>query len=274
MTEHDWLTSADPAAMLGVATARAGVSGHPQRYEFVKAISDRKLRLFACACCRQVWDGAPCPTCKGTTWIRSTYPDGTYDDDPCSCGTGRVGGLTDPRSRRAVEVAERYADGDEHLSHTGLLTARRQAEAEDGWVWCATCPDIAVGLRQTMYGNNHPNSGFGPAVPPSVQAALLRDIFGNPWRPEEKGISSDVLEWNDGTVPRIAKAIYERAECVNMPILHDALLDAGCEDEDVLAHCRNAGPHVRGCWTLDLILGKSERRKSPVGCGLDPRGGT
>jgi hypothetical protein len=65
-----------------------------------------------------------------------------------------------------------------------------------------------------------------------------------------------VLSWNDGLVAKIAQGIYEERAFDRMPILHDALLDAGCTDEALLTHCRRAGPHFRGCWVIDQILGK------------------
>ena len=84
---------------------------------------------------------------------------------------------------------------------------------------------------------------------------MLRDIFGNPFRPPPP-LPAVVLAWNDGTVPRIAEGIYAERAFDPLPILSDALIDAGCEDEALLAHCREPGPHVRGCWAVDLILGK------------------
>jgi hypothetical protein len=64
------------------------------------------------------------------------------------------------------------------------------------------------------------------------------------------------LLWNDGTVPRLAQGIYEGRRFEDMPILHDALIDAGCDNQDILHHCKSPGPHVRGCWVVDLLLGK------------------
>jgi hypothetical protein len=64
------------------------------------------------------------------------------------------------------------------------------------------------------------------------------------------------LRWNDRTVLRLTAAIYEGHRFGDLPLLHDALLDAGCDNEDILDHCRHPGPHVRGCWVLDLLLGK------------------
>ena len=65
------------------------------------------------------------------------------------------------------------------------------------------------------------------------------------------------LRWNDGTLVRIAQAIYDNRAFDRLPILADALEDAGCDNADILAHCRGPGPHVRGCWVVDLLLGKS-----------------
>jgi hypothetical protein len=64
------------------------------------------------------------------------------------------------------------------------------------------------------------------------------------------------LAWNGGTVRRLAEAMYEARDFGNMGILADALLDAGCADEDLLAHCRSGGKHVRGCWAVDALLGR------------------
>jgi len=87
------------------------------------------------------------------------------------------------------------------------------------------------------------------------QCDLLRDIFGNPFRPFS--VDESWLRWNDATIRRMAACIYEERAFDRLPILHDALLDAGCDNEDMLAHCRSEGPHVRGCWVVDLLLDKT-----------------
>ncbi|HEY1381779.1 MAG TPA: hypothetical protein VGF55_33580 [Gemmataceae bacterium] len=83
---------------------------------------------------------------------------------------------------------------------------------------------------------------------------MLRDIFGNPFRPV--AVEPAWLAWNHGTVPAIARRVYDERRFEDLPILADALEDAGCTNADLLAHCRGGGPHVRGCWAVDLLLGK------------------
>jgi hypothetical protein len=82
----------------------------------------------------------------------------------------------------------------------------------------------------------------------------VRCIFGNPFH--HVAVNSTWLAWNDGTVRKIAQAIYEERAFDRMPILADALEDAGCDAADLLRHCREPGEHVRGCWVIDLLLGK------------------
>jgi len=80
---------------------------------------------------------------------------------------------------------------------------------------------------------------------------LVREIFGNPLRPAVVDPS-----WQTSTVVALAQAIYHERAYDRMPILSDALEDAGCTNADILSHCRGPGPHVRGCWVVDLLLGK------------------
>jgi hypothetical protein len=86
------------------------------------------------------------------------------------------------------------------------------------------------------------------------QTALLRELFGNPFRAPFLDLAW--LAWNGGTVRRIGRAVYDDATFEQLPVLADALEDAGCTDRTLLGHLPGPGPHVRGCWVLDLILGK------------------
>jgi hypothetical protein len=85
--------------------------------------------------------------------------------------------------------------------------------------------------------------------------AVLRDLFGNPFRAPT--IDPAWLGWNNRTVLKLAQAIYDDRRYDILPILGDALEDAGCANERIIEHCRGPGPHVRGCWVVDLILGKN-----------------
>jgi hypothetical protein len=85
----------------------------------------------------------------------------------------------------------------------------------------------------------------------SSQSHLLRDIIGNPFRPININPS-----WLTSTVLSLATGIYEEKAFDRMPILADALQDAGCDNEDILNHCRQPGEHVRGCWVMDFLTGR------------------
>jgi hypothetical protein len=86
-------------------------------------------------------------------------------------------------------------------------------------------------------------------------AAFLRCFFPNPCRPAP-AVDPSWLTWNDGTVAKLAAAIYDGRRFSDLPILADALEDAGCADAAMLAHCRCGGEHVRGCWVVDLLTGR------------------
>jgi hypothetical protein len=227
MNEAEWLACADPDPMLTFLRGKA---------------SERKLRLFACACCRSVWGILSPPNDK---------------------------------TRQAVEVAERYADelaNDQELDQAcvdafevfeglmaGITAATHSAAAavnvaypDSGLAASGSAECVAMALAQRSDGCSH------HALP-----TLSRDIIGNPFRPSPP-LTAAVLAWNDRTVPRLAHAIYEERKMpegtfdpARLAILADALLDAGCDDEDLIQHCRSEGPHVRGCWAVDLCLGKS-----------------
>lgn len=100
------------------------------------------------------------------------------------------------------------------------------------------------------FGQRHAEHA-GQRAEAAAQVALLRDVFGNPFRPAVLD-----LDWLTSTVVALAREVYESRDFAAMPILADALQDAGCDNEAVLEHCRGPGPHARGCWVADLILGR------------------
>jgi hypothetical protein len=210
MTEAEWLACANPILMLDFLRGKA---------------SDRKLRLFAVACCRRLEVELP-----------------------------------DQRSWDAVHVAEWCADG--NGTEQDLITARRNAEASfqnDRTAFAvvqATATrawDAAVGAVEAVdyLGWEWYEEGEERE---QGQTGLLRDIFGNPFRPV--ALDPAWLQWNDGTVRKMAQAIYDDRAFDRLPALADALEEAGCANRDLLDHCRSGGEHVRGCWAVDLLLGK------------------
>jgi hypothetical protein len=88
----------------------------------------------------------------------------------------------------------------------------------------------------------------------AVQCTLLRDIIHIPF--QAVTFDPKLLKWHDGTITKMAQAIYDERNFDGLPVLADALEEAGCTDAEILGHCQDPGPHVRGCWVVDMILGK------------------
>jgi hypothetical protein len=224
MTEAEWLACTDPRLMLEHLDGRT---------------SDRKVRLYACAWAWQVW---------------------------------RL--LADERSREAVLTAERYADG--LVSRSELILAFNGAQ--EAWKGLrvdlggrhgkrvkspkgtgsakvaaaiardAACPTLTVrSIRLTAWRAN--------AVRGFTLSNILRELFGNSFH--HPALDPAWLISNDGAVRNLAQAVYEEGRFEEMPVLADALEEAGCDNAEVLGHLRGEGPHVRGCWAVDLLLGKT-----------------
>jgi hypothetical protein len=175
--------------------------------------------------------------------------------------------IPDERSRRAVRVAEQYADGlssnnELAAAHDRAESAHQEAFRTKGKVgstaeWAAvytTDPLPFHAARTVQWMAVHARFHDSGTLESTSQADLLRDIFGNPFRPAS--LDPAWLTWRDGTVPGLAQSIYEERAFERLPILADALEDAGCAGPDLLSHCRQPGIHVRGCWVVDLLLGK------------------
>ena len=258
MNEQDWLSSTDPTAMLRYVTGTEdGERGNGHRL-----VSARKLRLFACACCRQVWhlltDDATCGRCNGKGSYHSSITRDSRIDHPCAdcSGIGRIN-----RSRRAVETAERYADGEatEEERQQASCAALRATEGSptNAVVAWASLGDTPQGAAQHAV-----NIVAGkPAL-----AAILRCIVGNPYKPVRlttvlvggnMGLPHARPPWLTPTVLRIAATIYAEQRWDETGVLADALEDAGCSDADLLAHLRGK-PYRMRCWKCKGS-GKMER---------------
>jgi hypothetical protein len=219
MTEEEWLACDDPMAL-------AVVVWEPGRQR------GRKQRLFACACVRQVWHH-----------------------------------LVDERSRRALEAAEAEA-----LSEDEALALMSDAKAAiEGTVGvrldsaenaAATAVFFAPGGLTATARAARISATWGrreeDILERRVQAALLRDVFGNPFRPAALAPAC-----RTAVAVTLARSAYAERQLpsghldnARLAVLSDALEEAGCTDANVLAHLRSPGPHVRGCWALDLVLGK------------------
>ena len=158
-----------------------------------------------------------------------------------------------------VDSAERVWEG--QGSRDALVQVVRAAEFQSGPgvdpEWGLLLADLVdpepfTAVRgvvgRTQYGRAGAKSKFR-----ALQCEIIRDIFGNPFRP-----TAFSLEWRTDSAVSLAKQMYDSREFGAMPILADALQDAGCDNDDILNHCRDANQvHVRGCWVVDLVLGKA-----------------
>jgi hypothetical protein len=144
---------------------------------------------------------------------------------------------------RAVVLAERYAD---------LSPPRGFRQAMTGW-WEQTKGAFQVGLNPTLAAWLLDPGDFHRAWGINLDPALIRDLF-NPFR---AGTADPTwLCWNGGIVVKLVQSIYDNRRFEDMPVLADALEEAGCDNQEILSHCRGGGPHARGCWLLDMLLGK------------------
>jgi hypothetical protein len=110
-------------------------------------------------------------------------------------------------------------------------------------------------IREEEAGSEAERYGLrqqGKAEGNRLLARVLRDLFGNPFRPVTFSPS-----WRTSSALALAATMYDSHDFTPMPVLADALEEAGCDDAGILSHCREQGTHVRGCWVVDLILGKS-----------------
>ena len=160
----------------------------------------------------------------------------------------------DEATARAIHLLAAGADGavgPEAVSEFRARPPETVGPGYDVWVWA---PFILWGTQAgplPVEAAEAIADLLSPVTPPADQCAVLRDILGNPFR----RATADPA-WLSSTVVQLASAIYADRAFDGLPILADALQDAGCEDEWALGHCRGPGPHVRGCWVLDLVLGK------------------
>jgi hypothetical protein len=260
MTEEEWLASTDPAPML-----RSLVPRWVARQTQGAAVDFERLRLFACACCRRAWDILDDQHRRSVEmiedFVRTRAPDGLR-------AARRVRWAAGNRASSAVSEASRAFPAGHPAQHEAW--ARNVASSA---VWraadriptrAASChgevAQAVASLRQAqgLTGTDRllPDGcgRFVSANELAAQAALLRDIAGNPFR--TVNFDPAWLARGGGTLRSLARAVYDERSFDRLSILADALEEAGCDNPDVLDHCRGPGEHVRGCWVIDLLLGK------------------
>jgi hypothetical protein len=235
MTEEEWNGCNDPEQMLEFLRGKA---------------SDRKLRLFAVACCRRIWNLLPDEACRQAVEVAERFADGM-------CGEQELQAATDAAYHSAEENENAIA-GQSFAAQAGIYFARRAAayaaipSAHEAGV-CAARRLHTAAVGAAGDPNTHRTARQAASADVcQYRITLLRDIFGPPcFRPVDSDSS-----WRTEIVTNLAQAIYSDKAFDRLPILADALEEAGCTNAELLSHCRGRGPHVRGCWALDLVLGK------------------
>lgn len=164
----------------------------------------------------------------------------------------RIWRLIDVLGRAAVEAAEDFADG--RIGSDELRAARLACQGTGGHAsWYAAATDPAIAARNAARSAQAGAATLGAEGEELVaQADLVREVFGNPFRQ----MSID-QSWLTPGVVKLAQSIYDGRAFDRMPELAAELENAGCNDVEVLSHCREPGTHVRGCWVLDITLGRS-----------------
>lgn len=232
MTEQEWLACADPMPMLEYLGEKA---------------SDRKSRLFCCACCRRIWHLVKDDRSKKAVEI----------------GEGLVDGLVtlnqlDTAERRSTKAETEAGKSGSAAPYYAALAARNCIASFPDAKFVSNYASAAVAAAEDAGSPNEGKEPFSPkasclkSLEQVAHCELLRCIFGPlPFR----SIALDPA-WHTPEVRAFAKTIYADRTFFHLPALADALKEAGCTNEEIMTHCRGPGPHVRGCWCLDLILDK------------------
>jgi hypothetical protein len=236
VTESEWLAATDPAQMLALLQGKA-----PKRKEL----------LFGVACCRRV-----AHLFEGRRFWTVDEDEGPYLPRPSEFIEATERAAEQPAPLRFGEYGDDCPEdgfSDEGHATYAADAALYAANAERASAYAA----LAAAADSEGLGDEYQPTEVISALPAyaaerAAQSELLRDIIGNPFRP----VAADP-RWLTAAVVGLARAIDAERAFDRLPILADALEEAGCDDADVLAHCRSDGPHARGCWVVDLLLGKS-----------------
>jgi hypothetical protein len=256
MTEEEWLRAADATGLWAFVRDELCFNRNVVKKPTGEEVyNQRLLYLLGVAVCRRLESLFPDSCCQRMIQVAEAYAEGAATLDE----------LAD--AHEAIEIVM----GDEVAASAAVdavfwLLCTDDYKAIRG-VDCATdavgyLHAIAAGVLPAGATQNegkavwkHPTFLAGKEAEGRAVCDLIRDIIGNPFRPVS--LEPSWLTWNDGTVVKLAQGIYEDRAFDRLPILADALEEAGCDNTDILAHCRQPTEYVRGCWVVDTILGKT-----------------
>jgi hypothetical protein len=271
VTETEWLACADPRPMLRSLVSHWKVRQRAPR----EATSFERLRLFACACCRRVWDLLDDDHRTVLTMIEQYARAPTTDGLRAARRARRAAGN---RLSNEMSLVSRQSPPDPAaVSHSWgrLLCGSAVWEASQAKPTTAANAHLSVAravhaIERVQKLREDPAARAGwigrsrweaeSEAELAAQADLLRDVVGNPFRPV--AVDPAWLGWNGGIVPRLARAVYDNQppdtgflDKSRLLILADALEEAGCRERYLLGHCRGDAPHARGCFLVDALLG-------------------
>jgi hypothetical protein len=206
--------------------------------EFLGAkVNDRKLRLFQIACCRRIWDLLPNDH-REAVCVAEQYADGQVGDKKRVAARKRISTIA--KNASLLEINVGYA---------AFETLEKTVFKRLPFLGCAVVfgrvADKSARGKKGAYQKAY-------QAEEAAEADLLRCVFGNPFRR-----TAFKAKWKTADVIALAQQMYDSRDFIAMPVLADALQDAGCDDEAILKHCGGPGPHFRGCWPVDMLLGKA-----------------
>lgn len=244
MTANQWETATDPLPMLERL--------FPIQSENSTPPPGRKLRLYYVACARRVWDRLPW-VCRGLVGVAEDAADRPNDDRRLRAHAGEVAEqLVNSCGWEPEVVAAEIEDAERQLrlllDPDETITVRHVEPRSITPEW--------DGIAQLVYGAYAQDTSWHRRVPAALHSAdLIRDVFGSPFPPLPQ--QRFRRAWQTSTTVALARPMYDGRDFTALPILGDALQDAGCDDPVILAHCHDrTAVHARGCWVVDLVLGK------------------
>ncbi len=246
MTEQEWQGRTDPSPLLTFLRKQSSPS-------YDRLLPSRKHRLFACACCRRI---SHFLTEMDLQLVQRSeqYANGEMDYTGFLESLAELFGLPAPPTPNELRHRDGFLmflhrRGVSHPFNAAVYSAADLMPENAATMSRHTCLTEWNRQRRDKRSVSTMMEAEG-----RMQASLIRDIFGNPFR--RVTVDPSWLAWNDGTVVKMAQAIYDERAFDHLPVLADALEEAGCHVPDLVAHCRAPSEHARGCWVLDLLLGK------------------